>query len=111
MNPQHVVERYFENIRARDIDALSTLYADDATFHLPNGKSFAGIAAIRDMHLGVFAAGSPFPNPVRQVITESSAAVEIEAKLADGSSRHTANFFYLNASGRIQRISVYARQN
>lgn len=111
MNPQRVIERYFESIRARDIDALSALYADDATFHLPNGNSFAGIAAIRDMHLGVFAAGSPFPNPVSQVIAEASAAVEIEARLADGSIRHTANFFYLNADGRIQRISVYARQH
>jgi hypothetical protein len=35
--------------------------------------------------------------------------VEIEARLADGTVRRTANFYYLNAAGRIERLSVYMR--
>ena len=34
-------------------------------------------------------------------------AVEIEARLPDGTARRTANFYHLNGDGRIQRLSVY----
>jgi hypothetical protein len=33
----------------------------------------------------------------------------IEARLPDGTVRRTANFYYLNAAARIQRLSVYMR--
>lgn len=36
-------------------------------------------------------------------------AVEIGAELLDGSIRSTANFFYRDEAGLIQRLSVYAR--
>jgi hypothetical protein len=35
--------------------------------------------------------------------------VEIEARLPDGTTRNTANFYYLNDAGKIQRVSVYMR--
>jgi hypothetical protein len=35
--------------------------------------------------------------------------VEIEARLPDDTVRRTANFYYLNTAGRIQRLSVYMR--
>lgn len=109
MKPSELAERYFECIRARDIDGLIALYAEDATFVLPNGRVFSGAAKIREMQLGVFAASAPFPTPVAMVVGDGAVAVEIEAKLADGTTRQTANFFHLTADGRIQRLSVYMR--
>jgi uncharacterized protein (TIGR02246 family) len=104
-----VVERYFAAIRARDIDSLLALYMEDATVTIPNGKEFRGIAAIGEMHRSVFAGAAPTPTVIHKVLGENSAAVEIEARLADGSVRRTANFYQLSAAGRIARLSVYAR--
>ena len=109
MQARNVVDRYFTCIRGHDIDGLIALYAKDATFVLPSGRELSGLAAIREMHLGVFAASAPNPSPMATVIGEHSAAVEIEARLSDGSVRRTANFYHLNSDGHIQRLSVYMR--
>jgi ketosteroid isomerase-like protein len=109
MNPADVTERYFASIRARDLDGLVALYAENACFILPNGREFNGVEAIREMHRSVFAAGGPMPTPLASIAGASSIAVEIEARLADGTVRRTANFYYLNAAGRIERLSVYMR--
>jgi ketosteroid isomerase-like protein len=109
MNPADVTERYFASVRARDLDGLVALYAEDACFTLPNGREFHGIEAIRELHRSVFAAGGPIPTPLASVTSASSIAVEIEARLLDGTVRRTANFYYLNAVGLIQKLSVYMR--
>src|SRR5579863_9106534 len=109
MNPAEVTERYFTSVRARDLDGLVALYAEDACFTLPNGREFNGIDAIRAMHQSVFAAGGPTPTPLASVAGVSSIAVEIEARLPDGSVRRTANFYYLDAVGHIKALSVYMR--
>lgn len=109
MNPKDVAERYFAAMRARNIDELTALYDEDATFVLPNGKEFKGVAAIREMHQGVFNATAPMPLPQAMIVSEAAIAVEIETRMPDGASRRTANFYYLNSQGRIQRLSVYMR--
>ena len=109
MNPAAVTEQYFASVRARDLDGLRALDAQDACFTLPNGREFNGIDAIREMHRSVFGAGAPSPTPLASIAGASSIAVEIEARLPDGTVRRTANFYYLNAAGRIQRLSVYMR--
>jgi ketosteroid isomerase-like protein len=102
-------DRYFACIRAKDIDGLLDLYAEDATFILPNSRELSGNGAIGEMHQSVLAAGAPLPNPVRKIATANDIAVEIRADLPDGSARHTANFFHLNAQGQIARLAVYMR--
>lgn len=109
MTPADVAERYFASVRAHDLNGLVALYAEDACFALPNGREFNGIDAIREMHRSVFAAGGVIPTPLASITGTSSIAVEIEARLPDGTVRRTANFYYLNAAGRIQRLSVYMR--
>lgn len=107
VNPTEVTERYFAAMRTRDIESLSALYADDATFTHPNGKEFSGVGAIREMHLGVFKAGAPAPTPIATVSGDNSIAVEIQVRLPDGTSRRTANFYHLTSSGLIQHLRVY----
>lgn len=107
MHIEDVVDRYFECIRAQDIDSLTTLYADDATFVLPTGNHFSGVSSIREMHLAVFQTGAPCPTPLAVVLGDTAAAVEIETRLSDGTNRRTANFFQCDAAGLIKRICVY----
>ncbi len=107
MNPKDIADRYVAAMRAQNVDDLMALYAEDATFVLPNGKEFHGLEAIRAMHEGVLKAAAPRPTPRAMVVGDAAVAVEIEAQMPDGNSRRTANFYHLNGQGRIQRLSVY----
>ena len=109
MTKDEIVDRYFANIRNRDLDGLIAFFAHDATMALPDGRQFAGVAAIRAMYSGLFAAQSPSPRPVAVIAGAQSVAAEIEAHLPNGTVRRTANFFHLNSAGLIQRMSIYAR--
>ncbi len=109
MDPKAIAERYFAAIRARNLDDLIALYADDATLVLPNGKESKGVAAIRETHQSVFNAATPTPFPQAMIVGDTAIAVEIEAKMPDGTSRRTANFFHLSHQGRIQRLNIYMR--
>ena len=109
MNPDQVADRYFEVVRNRDVDGLVALYADDAVITLPTGAQVVGIEAIRAFQTDVYARAAPYPTPGARIVGAHEIAVEIKAKLVDGSVRSTANFFYLNEAGRIQRLSVYAQ--
>lgn len=103
------VDAYFAAIRAKDIDALLDLYADEATFALPNGKEFTGKETIRAVHQSVFDSGSPLPQPGLRFAAAGAMAVEIEAHLPDGSVRQTTNHYRFDDQGRIVLLKVYAR--
>jgi len=109
MSPELVAERYFTAMRERDLDALAGLYADDAEFILPDGRVFNGRIAILALHDSVFQAGAPVPAVLGMVVGPDSIAVEIEARLGDGSTRRTANFYRLDFRGKIVRLSVYTK--
>jgi ketosteroid isomerase-like protein len=104
-----VVDRYFANMRARDIEGLVRLFAPDATFILPDGRELSGVAAIHDMYGKLFAAMAPSPTPHAVIAAAQGVATEIEARLPNGTIRRTANFFHFNDEGLIKRLSVYAR--
>lgn len=107
MTPIDVADRYFACVCARDIDGWMALFADNARYILPNGKQFSGLAEIRAVQTGVFATGAPFPTPQRHVVEGSIMAIEVEARLPDGSTRRTVNLYTLNAAGLIERLSVF----
>lgn len=109
VDPHATVDAYFKAIRSKDIDALMSLYAEDASFTLPNGTVAQGKEAIRKTHLGVFASGAPFPTPVARFAGSEGIAVEIEAALPDGSVRKTANFYRFTEAGKIRALGVYMR--
>lgn len=105
---QQVIDQYFAAMRARDIEALLALFAEDAVMVLPDGRELAGARSIRGMYEYLLANNAPRPTPVAAILGTAGAATEIETQLEDGSSRKTANFFHLDA-GLIQRLSVYQR--
>jgi ketosteroid isomerase-like protein len=109
MHPKDLPNHYFSSVRARDIDRFMALFAEDAVMILPDGREVVGTAAIRKMELAVFAASPPMPTPVAIVAAEHSVAVEIDVGLPNGQLLKFANFFHLNADGRIQRLSVYRK--
>lgn len=104
-----VAERYFSLMRARDVDGLVQLFAEDAVMVLPDGRELMGRAAIRALYGHLVASGAPSPRPVAQIGRTDLVATEIEAQLPDGTVRRTANFFHLDGAGRIRRLSIYRR--
>jgi uncharacterized protein (TIGR02246 family) len=109
MDCTKLVDRYFANMRARDIEGLVNLFAADATFTLPDGRELSGSDAIQAMYDKLFAAMAPSPTPLAVIAAARGVATEIEARLPNGTIRRTANFFHFNDEGLIQRLSVYAR--
>ena len=109
MPPADLVDAYFAHMRARDLEGLSALFAEDAVMLLPDGREVAGLPQLRAMYQYIFGAQAPSPNPLITVLGADVVAVEIEARFEDGTSRNTANFFHLDADGRIARLSVYRR--
>ena len=109
MNPESIADAYFSAIRAKDVDAFVALFAEDADYIMPNGTSYHGTAQIRDIQSHVFASGSPVPTPVSIMADDTGMAVEVEARLPDGSIRNTVNLYRFNDIGLIQRLSVYIK--
>ena len=107
MIPTELAERYFAAVRAKDIDAFVALFAEDAHFILPGGQTFEGKDAIRETQTKVFAAGAPFPTPLTIIAGDGGLAVEVEARLPDGTVRRTVNLYTLAEDGRIARLSVF----
>ena len=108
-DPNATVDSYFAAVRAKDIDAWMALFAEHATYALPNGKEFQGKPAIREFQAMVFGSGSPFPNPGARFIGSVGIAAEVEAQLPDGSVRNTTNHYRFNDSGKIVSLKVYMR--
>jgi ketosteroid isomerase-like protein len=104
-----LVDRYFAHMRERNLEGLAKLFAQDATFTLPDGRELSGVAAIHEMYGKLFAAMPPSPMPLAVIAGAHGVAAEIEARLPDGTVRRTANFFHFNSEGLIERLSVYAR--
>jgi hypothetical protein len=104
-----IAVRYFECIRERNHAGIVALFADNASCVMPDGRSFAGQAAVADWFTKLFAAQTLSPNVLAIVAGHTSVAAEIENELADGTKRNTANFFHLDESGLIQHLRVYKR--
>jgi uncharacterized protein (TIGR02246 family) len=107
VQPTELADRYFASVRARDIDGFIALFAEDATFTLPDGTELSGKTAIREMELRVFSAGAPTPSRMASVESDNAIAVEVHVRILDGTTRRMANFFQLDVEGRIKRLSVY----
>jgi ketosteroid isomerase-like protein len=107
--PTEITERYFEHIRGQDVAGVVALFAQDASYFMPDGRAFTGAAEIGGWFTKLFASLALTPRVVATVVADTAIAVEIENILPDGTKRNTANFFYINASGLIEQLRVYQR--
>lgn len=108
MNTENLARRYYRLINDKDLEGVLALMASDVVFDLPDGRKVE-VEALREMYVGVFSHGGPQPQPVSIVTGESNAAAEVEVKLADGSVRKMASFFYAGWNGKLERVAVYQR--
>lgn len=104
-----IADLYFQHIRERNLSGIVALFAKDATFVMPDGRSLTGEAAVHDWFEKLFAMQTLTPRVAATVAGASCLAIEIENDLPDGTRRNTANFFHLNAAGLIERLHVYRR--
>ena len=104
-----VHEAYFDAVRAKDMDAWMDLFAEDATYSLPDGQVFRGKPAIREFQQMVFTSSAPFPSPDAWFVGPDGVAVEITAMLPDGRVRHSVNRYRFDESGKIRSLKVYMR--
>ncbi len=92
------------------IQALATgLMHPRIVYALPNGQVFQGKPAIREFQQMVFGSAAPFPTPTGRIAGSDAMAVEIEAKLPDGSVRNTTNIYRFDEAGLIRSLTVYMR--
>lgn len=106
---RETVEAYIAAVKARDLDAFVALFAEDATYTVPNGKTMTGPTEIREFQTMVFAHGQPSPTATGWIVGSDAVAVEINAQLPDGTVRQTTNHYRFDESDRIKSLNVYAR--
>lgn len=109
MNTEDRARTYYSKINAKDLEGLLALFAEDATFTLPDGRKVSGMAEIRKMYVNVFAHGGPQPQPMTFIASDSGVAVEVQVNLADGSVRNMASFFQVGSDEKFISIGVYQR--
>lgn len=108
-DPHATIDAYFAAVRAKDVDAFVALFAQDADYTMPNGTRLEGHEAIRQTQSMVFESGSPFPIPGARYTGPDGVAVEVQAKLPDGTVRNTVNLYRFNAAGQIRSLAVTMR--
>lgn len=99
------IHAYFTAIRARDVDALGSLFTDDAELVSAAG-TFSGRDAIvgfyRDLAFQVI---DLWPDPGPLIVDGDRVAVEIELHMG-GTVTRVGDVFTL-AGGRIARVAIY----
>jgi ketosteroid isomerase-like protein len=109
MTGEELRTRYFDAMRAADLDAVLALFDEQAVVILPDGREHAGRAALAQLYTGILSASRPTPAPGAMTGSDGYWAVEVTTRLPDGRSRHTANFFHMNDQGLIARMHSYSR--
>jgi hypothetical protein len=107
MNAQIIADRYFAAMRAQDLDAFLTLFADDASIVWPDGRAVTGIDEIGAAYTRLFANPSNNPQPGPIMSGANAFATEVHSRLPDGSERHTINVFHVGSDGLVTKMSSY----
>jgi ketosteroid isomerase-like protein len=100
-----VIPAYFAAIRARDADALGTLFTDDAELVSAAG-TFSGRDAIISFYRDLaFTVDDLWPEPGPLIVDGDRVAVEIRLRMG-GTTTLVGDVFTL-ADGRIARVAIY----
>jgi hypothetical protein len=107
--------RYFELCDSKDLDAVMAQYAPDASETvMPDGDTFAGAQAIRNMYVNLFADFARMRHEIARVVVDPRRGrVATEQKFvgtrADGTveEMYNCNFFDFNEQGRVTRVYIW----
>jgi hypothetical protein len=100
-----VVQAYFAGVTAGDVEAVASLFADDAVLQNAAG-TLEGAEAIRRMYQNGLAPGAMRPQVGPLVIDGDVVAVEID--LHTGGTRVALADFFTIRDGKIQRLVIYS---
>src|SRR5436853_2939117 len=108
-------ESYFKAVDARDVDAIMSHFADDATLTVQTDHAvFDGATAIRRMFTDFCDNSASIFHEIKNTVVEPDAGkVATEqsyiGELADGTRNdmHNCNFFDVDADGRFSRVIIW----
>ena len=108
-------DSYFKAVDAKDVDAIMSHFADDATLTVQTDHAvFQGAAEIRRMFDDFCGNSVSIFHEVRNIVIEPDAGkVATEqsyiGELSDGTKNdmHNCNFFDINADGQFTRVIIW----
>ena len=108
-------DSYFKAVDAKDVDAIMSHFADDATLTVQTDHAvFEGAAEIRRMFDDFCGNSVSIFHEVKNIVVEPDAGkVATEqsyiGELSDGtkSDMHNCNFFDINADGQFTRVIIW----
>ena len=108
-------DSYFKAVDAKDVDAVLSHFAQDATLTVQTDhKTFSGAEEIRRMFTDFLAnSRSVFHEITNIVVEEAAGKVSTEqnyvGELADGTKNdmHNCNFFDVDAEGKFSRMIIW----
>ena len=108
-------DSYFKAVDAKDVDAIMSHFADDATLTVQTDHAvFEGAAEIRRMFDDFCGNSVSIFHEVKNIVVEPNAGkVATEqsyiGELSDGTKNdmHNCNFFDINADGRFTRVIIW----
>jgi ketosteroid isomerase-like protein len=106
---------YFKAVDAKDVDAILSHFADDATLTVQTDHAvFEGAAEIRRMFTDFCDASVSIFHEIKNIVVEPAAGkVATEqsyiGELVDGTMNdmHNCNFFDVNADGQFTRVIIW----
>jgi len=102
------VDRYVAAVRAKDLDAIEDLFAEDAVLLPPQSEALEGKEAILGYYRDLVFALGPVPTAVRHVEDGATCVVELEAEF-EGAVLAFADVFTVDGDGRVHRLAIYHR--
>jgi uncharacterized protein (TIGR02246 family) len=104
-----LVQRYADAMRRGDVDAILTMFADDAVYYTPRSVA-RGSDEIRSHYASALADGGVALELVSVVEHDDVVVFELApAGTADDDGPRAIDRATLDASGRITRLAVYSR--
>jgi uncharacterized protein (TIGR02246 family) len=108
-------DSYFKAVDAKDVDAIMSHFADDATLTVQTDHAvFTGADEIRRMFTDFCDASLSIFHEIKNIVVEpDTGKVATEqsyiGELTDGTKNdmHNCNFFDVNAEGRFSRVIIW----
>ena len=104
---EKMLKTYFDCVNRQDAEGVAALYADDGVLILPDGTQLQGRTAIVEFYRTVCKQSVPAPRVASFFANGNQCAAELLVSMPDGSRQPAADFFRVDAAGKIERLRIY----